>query len=193
MNRFLIGSTFSLVRKYAVCGPFCGCASISCVGTKNIFFLDIFVSVAMYNDGLWIYMRCLKDTPHPPPRFQLGLPRLLIPNRRMTVLAGVFYGASSKSVPSMAFPFKHTRVCLLALSMTEHAWRPLRSAQTLWWHPFHNRQTFWVSFPLSACVLCDHMDPRPDGACAGEWVQVGGATLCIPSPNWVSFTTPSLI
>lgn len=105
----------------------------------------------MYNDGLWIYMRCLKDTPHPPPRFQLGLPRLLILDRRMTVLAGVFYGASSKSVPSMAFAFKHTRVCLLALSMTEHAWRPLRSAQTLWWHACHNRHSEWAS--LSALVF----------------------------------------
>ncbi len=103
-------------------------------------------------------------------------PRLFfILERCMTILSGVFLGASSKSVSSMAFAFKHAVVCPFAPSMTEHAWCSLRGGQTLRWHLCHDRQTLWVSLPLSACALYDHMDPGPDGACRGEWVCGGGA------------------
>lgn len=122
-------------------------------------------------------MRFLKNNTPPPRHFRMGLPWLLILDRHVTVQSGVFYGASRKSVPSTAFTFKHAQVCLLALSMTEHAWSSLGSGQTLWWHPCHDRPTFWVSLPLSACVLCDHMEPRPDGACGGEWF-CGGEWVC---------------
>lgn len=107
----------------------------------------------------------------------MGFPWLLILDRCTTVLSGVFYGASRKSVV-YSICFKHAQVCLLALSMTEHAWRSLRSGQTLRWHPCHDRPTFWVSLPLGACVLCDHMDPRPDGVCRGEWVWGGEGPPC---------------
>lgn len=41
--------------------------------------------------------------------------------RCMTILSGVFHGASSKSVSSIALAFKHALVCPFAPSMTEHA------------------------------------------------------------------------
>ncbi len=101
------------------------------------------------------------------PQLVLALIAFIL-DRCMTILSGVFHGASSKSVLSMAFAFKHALVCSLASSMTEHAWRSLRGGQTLWWHPCHDRQTLWVSLPLSACALYDHMYPGPDGACGGS-------------------------
>lgn len=58
----------------------------------------------------------------PPYRPQLGLALIaFILDGCMTILSGVFHCASSKSVSSMAFAFKHALVCSLAPSMTEHA------------------------------------------------------------------------
>lgn len=54
------------------------------------------------------------------PQLVLALIAFIL-DRCMTILSGVFHGASSKSVLSMAFAFKHALVCSLASSMTEHA------------------------------------------------------------------------
>lgn len=139
------------------------------VGPNNICFCWLFVSLAMHCDGSWIYMSFLKDA-SPFAASSWVYPWLLL--FWIDVLPScqaVFYGVSRKSV-STALTFKHAQVCPLTRSMTEHAWRSLCSGQTLRWHPCHDRPTFCLHLPLSACALYDHMDPGPDGACGGEWV-----------------------